>query len=148
MGWTWVTLDLLFKGSKCKTDPAYCEACLLGKPEGKAGLLWIGGCYYQDPSAWTDEASRLGVSRRISRLPRGFKLGETVVLVAHRKGYKYHSGQTGPGVFSAFRPTAIEYVVTDKETQDQLSALERRGVTPVKVVRDGHLPQIDDEAKA
>lgn len=41
---------------------------------------------------------------------------------------------TQPGVFHIFRPTAVEYVVTGNETEDELAALVKRGLTPVRVV--------------
>lgn len=45
-------------------------------------------------------------------------------------GKLYHHG-----IFSAFIPKAIEYVTTGKETDEELAAMEKRGITPVKVVR-------------
>lgn len=39
------------------------------------------------------------------------------------------------GIFSAFIPKAIEYVTTGNETPEELAAIEKRGITPVKVVR-------------
>lgn len=38
-------------------------------------------------------------------------------------------------MFSAFRPERIEYVVRGTETADELLAMERRGIEPVKVER-------------
>ena len=40
-----------------------------------------------------------------------------------------------PGIFQAFRPTAIEYVVTGKETEEEIEKLIERGITPVEIVR-------------
>lgn len=39
------------------------------------------------------------------------------------------------GIFSAFVPTAIEYVTKGTETEEELEALVKRGLTPIKVVR-------------
>lgn len=41
-----------------------------------------------------------------------------------------------PGVFSAFRPVAVEYVTKGTESDAVIEALVRRGITPVRVVRD------------
>ena len=41
------------------------------------------------------------------------------------------------GIVTAFQPTAIEYVVKGDETDEELDALEKRGIEPVKVVRAG-----------
>lgn len=38
-----------------------------------------------------------------------------------------------PGIFHAFRPTAIEYVTRGDETAEEIEALDKRGTTPVKV---------------
>ena len=146
LGWTWVDLRLMFKYNDCKFTTSHhedrCDGCLINHPEGKAGLLWIGGSFYETPEAWSGEAMRLGVSRRISSVPNGFVLGETIVLVAHRKVPKI-----GKAVFSAFRPERIEYVVRGDEPESKLAALTRRGITLVNVVRDGTLPGVDAEAE-
>ena len=36
---------------------------------------------------------------------------------------------------TAFQPTAIEYVVKGDETEEELEALEARGIEPVKVIK-------------
>ena len=41
-----------------------------------------------------------------------------------------------PGIFHAFRPSAIEYIVTGEETTEELEAMEKRGFTLVEVCRD------------
>lgn len=40
------------------------------------------------------------------------------------------------GIFSAFVPSAIEYVTKGAETKEELEALVKRGITPIKVVRN------------
>jgi len=40
------------------------------------------------------------------------------------------------GIFSAFVPSAIEYVTKGSETEEELEALVKRGITPIKVVRN------------
>ena len=99
----------------------------------------------------------MGVSRRIPAVPKDFVLGETWVLLGHRKaimracsagcgdearpdpdcpicagsGYEYR-----PGVITAFLPIAVEYVVKGDETEEELEALEARGLSLVQVVTD------------
>ena len=107
--------------------------------EGKHGLLWIGEVFYKTPQDFTLEARDLGVSRRIKAVPLGFELGKHWVLVAHRKAYpKSVDGaiKMVPGIFHAFKPSAIEYVVRGDESDDEIEALEERGITPVRVVLD------------
>lgn len=133
-GWQWVDADALFAGRKC--DAPKCVACPLARGVGRAGLLWIGGCYYPTPQSWTDEAKEQGVCRRIKSIPHGFKLGETWVLVAHRKATTtflapLEPGEQKPAIFRAFRPARIEYVVRGDESEKKLAELAERGVTLV-----------------
>jgi hypothetical protein len=147
-GWTWVDADALLSTQACPTRIHYqervlCELCPLEKRLGRAGLVWIGESFYHHPNDWTAEAMLHGVSRRIHRIPRGFKLGETWILVAHRKAItRFHHQEpiTTPGIFHAFRPTAIEYVVRGDESPDELKAMARRGITPVRVHKIETLP--------
>lgn len=140
-GWTWVDATRLFAGEKCKAPK--CVDCPMAKGLGRAGLLWIGTCYYPSPQTWTEEALALGVCRRIPAVPNDFKLGTTWVLVAHRQAitkwgllatvsFGKHGVKQIPAVFHAFKPTAIEYLVTGSETQEELDKLAARGITPVK----------------
>lgn len=104
---------------------------------GESGLIWVGEKFYPTPEAFADEATKMGISRRIPAVPNGFVLGETWVFFAHRKAVedidnpavdKRHSG-----IFQAFKPTSIEYVVTGKETEEELERMKKRGIEPVKV---------------
>lgn len=128
----------------------------------RTGLIWIGEQHYKTPREFMQEAGRMGVSRRITAVPRDFKVGETWVLLGHRKavlsGYLGDDGEQytveqylsrempyqenggpkaifSPGIITAFRPTAIEYIVKGDETDEELEALEKRGIEPVKVIR-------------
>lgn len=144
-GWTWVEPAVLFEAAPCASGGPWtnfgdCPACPLGDGhelmvEGvRAGLLWVGAKHYT-PGEFTDEAVRMGVSRKVKAVPKGFELGTTWVLLAHSGAMP----DGGPGVFSAFRPRAIEYVVHGDETEEQLKRLRDRGITPVDVrpIRDG-----------
>ena len=168
-GWTWVDGDALVTSRKCPHEKKHCRGCPLSKKIGRVGLLWIGRAFYKTPLDWLNESIRMGVSRRINKVPRGFVVGETWVLVAHREavpkpcpmcngsgkttnktalglesiGPCERCDKTGtihtPGIFHVFKPTAIEYVITGHETADELEAIVKRGLTPVKVV------PVDDE---
>lgn len=129
-GWTWVDPRPLF--------PAMT----------RAGLLWIGGQFYPTPAAFLAEADRLGISRRIAAVPKGLEIGKTWVLLAHRKAIYPRvgewiekgtvlSGEPRPGIFHVFRPDRIEYVVKGSESQAELDALEKRGLTLVRIERAG-----------
>ena len=147
-GWTWVDADALLSVQACEHQPDaerrfMCEVCPLSQKLGRAGLLWIGETYYKSPQEWTAEAMLHGVSRRIARIPRGFELGKTWVLIAHRKAitrFRHDEPITTPAVFHAFRPSVIEYVVRGDESPADLLSLARRGITPVRVNKIETLP--------
>lgn len=73
-------------------------------------LMWVGDRYYT-PESFMAEANKLGVSKRISKIPRWFRLGKTWVLLAHQKTPVLKEGfkiDEAPAIFAAFRPTRIE----------------------------------------
>ena len=150
-GWTWINPRPLVPETKCSTP-----GCVLSPPPEKAGLLWIGESFYSRPIDWLREANTMGVSRRIAAVPRGFKVGETLVLVAHRKGRirPGHApefpdvdvqGVYDPTIFAAFVPQRIEYVVKAGDSLKKLEALEKRGISLVRVVREGEPIALDLE---
>jgi len=120
--------------------------CPLARPgaiEGKAGLIWVGEQFYATPADFLAEACTMGISRLISTVPRNFRLGETWVLLAHRKGIGrleaaedelVETIKWTPAIFSIFKPTAIEYVVKGTETEEELERLSARNITAVKVI--------------
>lgn len=158
-GWQWVDADALVAPYKCPREKTGgCDRCPLGGKIGRAGLLWIGGVYYKTPQDFEREAQTHGLSRRIARVPRGFIPGKTYVLTAHRAAITEHCPEckgnggkfgkptcdacdstgiiTKQGIFGVFLPTAVEYVVTGNETEEDLSALVGRGITLVRIERD------------
>lgn len=149
--------------SLMENKPCPCEMCPMASPPTKAGLLWIGEKFYKTPADWLKESNKLGVSRRISTVPHDFKIGETWVFVAHRLAItmpcpctvehrldkivstppvkdcpdcKGTGNIQSPGMFQAFKPDRIEYVTKGTETAEEIEDLTKRGITPVKVVRD------------
>jgi hypothetical protein len=174
-GFTWITPDPLLDpgphGSK-----AHASVCPLGTAvdwsEGrKAGLIWIGEKFYATPREFSVEAAAMGVSRRISVVPKDLVLGETWVALAHPKACDTHECEHGvktisgaecedcpdglpvavinPGVFTMFLPTGIEYIVKGDETEEELDRLEERGFKLVRVVKVGEptsFDELDDEA--
>jgi hypothetical protein len=152
---------------------------------GRCGLIWIGEQHYKTAREFMREAAEMGVSRRITAVPKDFLIGETWVLLGHRKAIERACAECGdlpesislapsavgvestgsperegashstgpdpdcpvcegtgyehrPGIVTAFKPTAIEYIVREGEEDDDefLEGLEKRGITPVKVIRD------------
>jgi len=137
-GWTWINGEKLFGKGRCDKDKNLplnkdCYFCILSNPPEKMGLLWIGKKFYKTPEDWIKESKEIGISRRIKTIPRGFKIGETWVCVAHIEGIL--GDLPGPGIFQVFKPSAVEYVVKLDDPEEKLEDLQKRGITPVKVVQ-------------
>jgi hypothetical protein len=112
----------------------------LPEDEIKWGLLWVGSKFYPSTSDFNTEAREMGISRRITMVPRGFRIGETWVALAHRKASVNLTspndfGEVG-GIFHIFCPQRIEYVVKEFDPKDKLERLEKRGITLVRVIRE------------
>lgn len=149
-GWSWVDLAGLVGGphESCRDPWNPCPLCHDPKSVGKAGMLWIGEKFYKTPGEFMQEGQSLGFSRRIKALPRGFKIGETYVLLAHPKTVRKMEPaelQTGegepvlievfkPGIFTLWRPSAIEKILPEsKRGSEEVQELEKQGIRPVFV---------------
>jgi hypothetical protein len=152
----------------------HCSTCPVSHAPKRAGLLWVGETYYPSPEDFTQEADQQGVSRRISAIPRDFVVGETWVYFAHRKssssiaacpecnGERFIDDEAGnhlcgmcdgagkvevwtPGIFHAFKPERIEYIVRDDDTPEKLESLEKRGISLVRLVRTDGVNALFDQ---
>lgn len=175
-GWTWIDggkiLDVPCSYNVMPIDiqtqmaSAHCAGCPAHGFEGQAGLLWVGGKFYKEVDTFLDEAAKLGISRRISSVPRDFVLGETWVLLAHREviGTSCEAcngtgqitddlsedepklvkcptckgrGETfKPAIFRMFLPTAIEVIVDGTEDKETIDKFVERGLSPVLVKKE------------
>jgi hypothetical protein len=142
-GFQWVS-SALVKDAPCHADE--CRNCAVwsGLVE-KYGLMWVGEKFYPTPEDFLREGEQMGISKRINAIPTDFKIGFDWILLAHRKAVNglVKNKETGeleegmtPGIFQAFKPTHFEYVVSGEETEDELERLIKRGIKPVKVIRD------------
>ena len=113
---------------------------------GKSGLIWIGEKHYQVPEKFIEEANRMGISRRITALPRGFVLGTTRVFLAHSKAI-FNMNESPivfkPGIFQSYKPTAIEYVMKGDESEEEIESMINRGITPIRVEKKGTTSEIE-----
>ncbi len=160
-GFTWILPDpLLDPGAHGSNAHDVC--CPLGlvmtinhwRHGERAGLIWVGEKFYATPEEFMAEARTMGVSRRISQVPRDFQVGETWIALAHPKAVpgecehgapascpcpscpnKQSAGEWHGGVITFFKPTAIEYVIKGDESNAELDALEARGFELVRVVQ-------------
>lgn len=99
-GWTWIDAGKMFGGTQC-TIADTLPGCPAADPAnlGKVGLIWIGESFYPTPADFMREAATMGVSRRLSAVPRNFKAGETWVMFAHPKAIQKsrHVANEGDG---------------------------------------------------
>jgi hypothetical protein len=119
----------------------------------RVGLLWIGEKFYPTVEAFQTEAAWLGISRRITAIPRGFEVGKHWVFFAHPKAAFAPIADDlmarGAGIFRIFLPSSIEKIVTESQAKDAeaMAALRERGITPV-VVPDNdrdHQGSVDED---
>lgn len=147
IGWSWINPRMLFAGKTC-TRGTKCGNCPLATPPETAGLIWVGRSFYPTTKDFTIESNKMGVSRRIHNVPKGFKLGETIVFFAHKDAITEACPCKQPdlcadcegegqrkvaGIFHACVPSAIEYVVTGKESKKLLREMIDKGITLVRV---------------
>lgn len=141
-GWTWITPLDLFTDRTCGLR--VCERCPVSNPPtGQHGLLWIGAAHYPTPGDFMAEARRLGVSRRIQFVPKGFKLGETWIYLAHPQAWRLEEDTMMPGIVTVFKPERVELMVTADQAKDGefMEKCDRRGVTPVILEIDEESPE-------
>lgn len=145
-GFQWISYEFI-ESFPCSRDEDSCKNCNPFNQNFKGqkfGLLFVGEKFYPSPADFLQEASMAGLSKRIAFVPKELKIGETWIMLAHNKASKqWEVDAQGdlvqiqkPGIFSAFIPTHIEYVVTGDETPEELDALEKRGFTLVNVIPD------------
>lgn len=139
-GWTWIDLSALAAVRGCSREGGCGDCPIADAKIQKCGLLWIGEKYYKTPDHFSKEANRMGISRRISAVPREFVVGDTWVALAHRNAieseFKLGEDPTfKPAIFHVFKPLRIEYIVKKNDSQAKLEDLEKRGITLVKVIR-------------
>lgn len=92
-GWTWIDPGRLLP-ARYHDSAEHNATCPLGGPDypdgahrmgERCGLIWIGEGYYPTVESFAMEAEQMGVSRRITSVPRGFVVRETWVAFGHRK---------------------------------------------------------------
>jgi hypothetical protein len=151
-GWTWINIAELAAVRGCHLEEDLEQGCgdcpIADAKIQMAGLLWVGEKFYKTPGAFARESAEMGISRRITMVPRNFKLGETWVALAHRKAIPVaDEGKGGmivaeqeqeykPGIFHIFKPQRIEYVVKDSDSDAKLENLEKRGFYLVRVEKE------------
>ncbi len=113
-------------------------------PSDVAYLMWVGKEY--TANTFIVEARQMGVSKRIHQIPKDFQVGldwvwlaklqlippagKTLAIDSNERGY-------GAGIFSIFKPSAIEKIITESQaTAGEAAALKEQGIVPVVVPDD------------
>jgi len=136
-----------------------CHVC--DPPDESSYIMGVGAKYYT-PESFIEEALRMGISKRIPFIPKGLKLGKTIIYLAHPKAVEVkepavlqqalniveasetkqpkllevEKKEHALGIFCAFIPKRIEQLVWEHElTEEKRKELERRGITPIPVPR-------------
>lgn len=148
-GFTWISPKGLFDWGEltCDGRQGPCAGCSMSHIATleRAGLLWIGEKFYDTPTDFVREAQRLGISRRLphDHIPKGFKIGEDFVLLAHKKAVlRMSDGTDGklmdyfPGIFQIFKPLRIEVICDGTEDDETIQGYLDRGLSPVKIERN------------
>ena len=149
--WTWIHILMLKDVLKC--DEKKCKkageilCAPFNDPKKRVGLLWVGEMHYPTPQDFMREGMAQGISRRITSIPRDFVIGSTWILLAHRKTIPIlePNGDVDatPGIFTAFIPHSIEYVVQPGDSDEKLESLIKRGITPVIVKKKEEQQDLD-----
>lgn len=160
-GWTWTHAGSLLQDAtpSCSQKEDLYHPCpairmRFGTIES-AGVIWVGETFYAAPEIFLREARAMGISRKIGAVPRGFEVGRTWVLLAHRHAVpqQLEIGKPAlfdPGIFAIYCPTAIEVVVDERTAMNDeaLDAYRKRGLTPVIVepkMKQSHIDEIGEE---
>lgn len=146
-GFAWVDGKALFNGKCSGSSPCHdrgCPLCIDTNQLERCGLMWVGAKFYT-PQRFIEEASKMGISKRIGHIPRGLELGKTWVLLAHKQAgarvIDTKETLTGkkkvevPAIFYAFRPQRVEKIITEKQSNNKklMKELSEKGITPVVV---------------
>lgn len=140
-GFQWTDNRLLGQ-QECRTT--YCATTHPGGgcfPFGhvkRFGLMWVGKEHYPSSVSFEAETERMGISKKIGLVPKDLTVGVDWVLLAHLNcQFIDEAGniEFAPGIFSAFCPQRIEYVVKPTDPPSELQAMADRGITLVRVIR-------------
>jgi hypothetical protein len=141
-GWQWIDPRPWLTGGCVHAEPT-CPAANPERLGDRVGLLWIGAQFYPTPADFTAEVMVMGVSRRITAVPRGLELSKTWVFLAHPRIKEITDPSTGKtrsigGVFRIFKPERIEKIITASQACDaaSMAKLAEAGITPVVVPDD------------
>lgn len=135
--------------------------CFVCDPADNLAYVMMVGSKFYTPESFLEEASTMGISKKIPFIPKNMILGETVVYLAHPKAVEVkeplavqaamtvvnetdspqmrlldseQKPEYALGVFCAFIPKRVEKLIWESEaTTENIEALEKRGITAIPV---------------
>jgi len=105
----------LLKPVSAATLPHRHGQCPMCSPPKKGLLIWIGRGHYSI-SSFNREAAEMGISRKLTSIPRGFEIGKHWVYLAHVHAIVNFGEKPSAGVFWVFRPSHIDLVIDDENS--------------------------------
>jgi hypothetical protein len=148
-------LKLFGVHNNCVDTSHHCFTC--NPTEEPAFIMMVGEKFYPTVNDFINEGVLQGVSKRIPFVPKKFKVGKTIIYLAHRKAFETREPlamqqamnileksqprlidaeikQSKMGIFCAFIPQRIEKLYWESELTDKLKKkLKRQGITPVSI---------------
>lgn len=145
----------------CKDAPV-CVMCYPPNSNDVGHYVMTVGKKYYSPESFLEEATRVGISKRIPFIPKKLVFGSSVVYLAHPEAVEIrespvmqealgiledaegggqrrlleaeHKPHKAMGIFCAFRPYRIEKLIKESDaTPEEVEKLKKRGITPIKV---------------
>lgn len=124
-------------------------------------LMWVGYEGYPTIEEFVSEANRLGVSKRISRVPKGVEVGATRVFLAHDEGIKGDAVIFGffviervevlvekPGDSADhLKGVAVEVLVSDSIREEERGCGHREDPGAIYLVRHEDMSTMPSEGK-
>jgi len=114
------------------------KPCHMCQPtEEIAFVMGVGKGFYKTPNDFLTEAIAMGVSKRVSFIPKKMEFGKTVIYLIHPKAIYKGKDDEGKdqyqmGIFTAFVPKAVEKLFWESERNKKLEEkLEKQGITPI-----------------
>jgi hypothetical protein len=107
--------------------------CLACYPPDHGAMMWVGKKYYTK-DLFMQEAVRMGISKRVAKVPKGLKPGDPIYFM-HPEAFPPKEGcvRGTPGIFTAARISAFHRIIDENQEKDEkfIKELEDQGITPV-----------------
>ena len=139
-GYKWFIPNKLFQNIEELCSGFIESSCIMKhdcplKTTSKSGIMWVGEKFYS-PESFIFESEELGVSKRISAVPRDFITGKTWVFLAHKTaGIDPKTNKKISAIFYVFKPSRIEKIVSETQykNKEEIEKLKLKGIIPIPV---------------